>query len=381
MYDASMGELEYPHPYKPVRRVTGQSLADIQSSLDDDEPVLYVNALGNQPFFEALKGLASEREKLAFLAEQFGERPVDVNYAAAGAVNARRVEKMPFAKVAEILTAQIDDPSGERAYMQNQPIDKFPEVGWKPLELAQHKLWHHAHTGLWLGAGGHTVPFHYDNASNFITMLVGKKRVSLLPFEALPNMYALFDLDKNVTCSAVQHLAPDWEKFPKYRAVQDVLQVAVVEPGDVLLVPPHWWHHVESFGLNLMVNSWSVPFPLDTWRAIGKARGEAIMLFRELSQDQRDRYAAVYDDTVFRTGTAAPPIDNMPAAIAENLATSAALFELAPESWRRRGSLAYRYFVFQRFGPPMAHTPGAEAAFLDYLGRRLAAGDRLSPLG
>ena len=33
-------------------------------------------------------------------------------------------------------------------------------------------------------------------------------------------------------------------------------QVALVEPGDTLYIPPLWWHHVESYGFNVMVNTW-----------------------------------------------------------------------------------------------------------------------------
>lgn len=37
---------------------------------------------------------------------------------------------------------------------------------------------------------------------------------------------------------------PDLEQYPRYANVSFI--EAVLEPGDLLYVPPYWWHHVEA---------------------------------------------------------------------------------------------------------------------------------------
>lgn len=38
--------------------------------------------------------------------------------------------------------------------------------------------------------------------------------------------------------------------------IQDTARLVTLEPGDVLFVPPGWWHYVESLELTVSVNIW-----------------------------------------------------------------------------------------------------------------------------
>ncbi len=380
----------FPHPYREVSRLDSATVEDIQRFLERDEPVAMPNAIARTAFLDQLLSSADDQATLATLTNTFGDREIAAAWMPASGRqpgSAKRREKMPFRAFAQLLADQLErQDTPERVYMQNHPIGRFPEIGWKAPALARSD-WELSHSGLWIGPGGHTVTFHYDNSYNFICMLAGQKRVALLPFEVLPDVYPVFDAATNVTWSSVRLLHPDLARYPNFGRALENLRVVTLDPGDILFVPPHWWHHVESFGLNVMISNWGSPFPLKVWRAIGRVRVEAMMLFNELTLPERERYAAMWDRRVFRnpgqSDSSAVDLGAEPAGhqrLERNLAEAADLFERVPEIWRRRGQLAFHYFVFQTDSSPIRHEPGAFESLIGELKGKLARGE-VSPLG
>lgn len=111
---------------------------------------------------------------------------------------------------------------------------------------------------LWLGNEVIT-PAHFDESHNLACVVSGRRRFTLFPPEQAPNLY-IGPLDFAPTptpISMVAFRAPDFARFPRFRAALDAAIVAELEPGDALYIPSLWWHHVESIGvLNTMVNYW-----------------------------------------------------------------------------------------------------------------------------
>ena len=57
--------------------------------------------------------------------------------------------------------------------------------------------------------------------------------------------------------SLVDFAKPDFEAYPKFRQALDAAQVVELEPGDAILIPSMWWHHVESLDdMNILINYW-----------------------------------------------------------------------------------------------------------------------------
>ena len=86
---------------------------------------------------------------------------------------------------------------------------------------------------------------HYDDYLNRALVLVGKKTFHMLPPTAL---------DADSGAGAFN------ERFDVTPANRPELpwRVAMVEPGDVFVLPPQWWHHVESdAGGSVMINVWT----------------------------------------------------------------------------------------------------------------------------
>ena len=96
-----------------------------------------------------------------------------------------------------------------------------------------------------LGRGGTGTGFHCANGFNWFYMIEGSKkwtfvdpRWTVLTFPAL-NRGALYQscavTDPN---TVLDKYKPLWRVCPRY--------AAIVEPGDVLLNPPWWWHCIEN---------------------------------------------------------------------------------------------------------------------------------------
>ena len=105
---------------------------------------------------------------------------------------------------------------------------------------------------VWIGSGGAITPCHHDELHNFFLQVKGRKRFTLLP----PNT---------------------WDKlrlFPKYHQLHrnvrtnidddasilrdEGVQFVELSEGDVLYLPPLWFHQVEALtAVSISVNVWS----------------------------------------------------------------------------------------------------------------------------
>ena len=108
---------------------------------------------------------------------------------------------------------------------------------------------------LWLG-GPVKTQIHNDRDHNLACVVAGHRRFLLFPPEQVGNLY-IGPLDNPPPLSFVDPEAPDLEKFPRFREALNAARVAHLGPGDALLMPRYWWHHVTSFDpYNAMVNYW-----------------------------------------------------------------------------------------------------------------------------
>ena len=102
----------------------------------------------------------------------------------------------------------------------------------------------------WLGPRGTISPLHFDPRHNFLCQVVGRKRVTLFSISETPRLYRRGDWLSNN--SAVCLDAPDLARFPK---LADAVSTQVVlEPGEMLFIPRHCWHHVASLDPSFSVN-------------------------------------------------------------------------------------------------------------------------------
>ena len=111
---------------------------------------------------------------------------------------------------------------------------------------------------------------HYDFPSNIACCVAGRRRFTLFPPDQLKNLY-VGPIDRTPAgqpISLVDFAEPDYKQYPKFREALQSAQVVELAPGDALLIPSMWWHHVESLdNINVLVNYWWRSTLL-SWRTI-----------------------------------------------------------------------------------------------------------------
>src|SRR2546430_2517450 len=94
---------------------------------------------------------------------------------------------------------------------------------------------------IWLGSAVIT-PAHFDESSNVACVVSGRRRFTLLPPEQIGNLY-IGPLDYAPTGTPISMVAfrePDFERFPRFRDALAAAEVAELEPGDAIYIPPLW---------------------------------------------------------------------------------------------------------------------------------------------
>jgi len=156
---------------------------------------------------------------------------------------------------------------------------------------------------LWLG-NRVTTPAHVDEWDNIGCVVAGRRRFTLFPPEQISNLYiGPIDFAPTGAPMSLASLdAPDFLRFPKLRDALAAAQVAILQPGDAIVIPPLWWHHVESLDpFNAFVNYWWQDRRL-TRTATDSAFDvllHGILGIRDLPPATRKAWAALFEHYVF----------------------------------------------------------------------------------
>ena len=107
----------------------------------------------------------------------------------------------------------------------------------------------------WLG-GRTKSPLHHDRYHNLLAQVVGSKYVRLYAPEHSAALYPRDAADVHAVSSRVVDI-DDAADFPAFAGAPYV--DVVLEPGDLLYIPPHFWHYVESREPSFSVSFWWAP--------------------------------------------------------------------------------------------------------------------------
>ncbi|KQM85154.1 cupin [Sphingomonas sp. Leaf23] len=153
---------------------------------------------------------------------------------------------------------------------------------------------------IWIGTRTR-IAAHNDLPANLACVAAGRRRFTLFPPDQFANLH-LGPLDNTPAGRAVSMVdfsAPDLARHPRFAEALAHAQVAELGPGDAIHIPSLWWHHVEGLeAFNILVNYWWRDQP----RWLGQpqdALHHAILAIRDLPDDQKAHWRAVFDHYVF----------------------------------------------------------------------------------
>ena len=99
--------------------------------------------------------------------------------------------------------------------------------------------------------------------------------------------------------SLVDFHKPDFEKFPRFEKALANALLAELDPGDAVLIPSMWWHHVEALdSFNVLINYW--------WKRNPGYMGDpkhalihALLSLRDLPEEQRRAWLNIFRYYIF----------------------------------------------------------------------------------
>ncbi|MGH8082820.1 MAG: cupin-like domain-containing protein [Lysobacter sp.] len=278
-----------------------------ESLLRPERPYILRGLAAQWPIARA--GAASAQEAIAYLKGFARDTAVTVSVApaeAGGQISYRAdmqgfsfsQEKVPLPVVLDTLLQQLEDPAPPTIYVGSTTIDT-----WLPGFREHNDLGFGAVqplASIWIG-NRTRIPAHQDVPDNIACVVAGRRRVTLFPPDQLQNLY-IGPLDRTPAgqaVSLVDFAAPDHRRFPKFAEALRHAQTAELGPGDAVLIPSMWWHHIQALeSFNVLVNYW--------WRQSPKwmdtpmnALLLAIMSVRDLPPEQREIWREVFRHYVF----------------------------------------------------------------------------------
>jgi hypothetical protein len=291
-----------------IKTITGLFPDEIPDAiLGSNNPIVLKALVSDWPFVKAAKN--SPKKALSYL-EKFSTDEIWTVFKGGPEIDGRvfynsdltgfnyKVIGQSFQELITELNQGLSQSDAPMLYVGSTMIDR-----WLPGFRAENDVTiasYNALASIWMGNQSR-IAAHYDFASNIACCAAGRRRFTLFPPDQLENLYVgpLDFTPAGQPISLVDFKNPDFEKFPKFKkALQSAIEVEL-EPGDALLIPSMWWHHVEALeDFNVLVNYW--------WRSSPRHMGSplnvlqhALMSLRDLPTEQRKVWQQIFEYYVF----------------------------------------------------------------------------------
>ena len=201
---------------------------------------------------------ASTKWTLDYLRRNFGAAEVTCFVASrADGSFLQQVNRSATLSFADVLThvyAETDDPLLYLRIGSDHALFDALSQDFQIPPLLEH--YNASATGIWIGEKHNVTPFHHDWWHSFLAQVSGRKRYTVVhPFEGV---LLQKDWDKAATydLASAPYLPPDDPKLDQFETCFE----GILEPGQVLYIPPYWFHQIETLDNGTI----SMPIRFDT---------------------------------------------------------------------------------------------------------------------
>ena len=226
----------------------------LEETLNKKSPFIITNLLINWSFIKDLN--------LELLKQNYGDKKVTLNNSIIEQNKTMKINQTLGEYIEWLNNTEGKDTNNMNVYLAEnddllsntklmEKIKKETSILNCPLNLVNtYPLWighNHSKTGL-----------HYDtDTRNFLCQLRGQKKVYLFPPNQSKYLYPSSKFDSGAKCSQVNFWDVNTEKFPLFN--QSKYIEIILSPGQILYIPPYWWHCMENIGTNISISVRSEP--------------------------------------------------------------------------------------------------------------------------
>jgi hypothetical protein len=145
-------------------------------------------------------------------------------------------------------------------------------------------------SNLWIGATGVAATMHYDLQHNLVLQASGEKRWIVFP----PSVHAMLRLHPRWHGSQRQAQATLQEIATAAKAANVSPKIFTLSAGEMLYLPPLWFHHVESLSPSVSANFWTHSLYSDTWSLLSNVTGSTDEGKHQEDHPEMDRFRGLF---------------------------------------------------------------------------------------
>ena len=241
------------------------------------KPVILTDAIKNWP--------ALTKWTLDFFRSTYGSINLTVTDCSEGVRSRNQDITMKLADYLDYLASHDRQRS---LYLEELRLSSFPELrqdyhipvyfpNWLerlPMEL--QKKYRLERSTVYIGPKDSSIGLHIDSYDlpAWVALISGRKKIKFFSPEQGEFLYG----------GEVNAFNPDLNQFPQYAHAKSI--EAVLEPGEVIYIPPRWWHQVnnleDSISLNTnILNEYNAELAFQSFRNLAPIKGRLLPLLLE----------------------------------------------------------------------------------------------------